>query len=665
MNRLRIHFTTKITATYFLTPLLIFSVAVTGMSSSGHGLFVEAASTSPCQEQVINSITSVGDDGQHVPANVLDNNLKTRWSNLGIGSFITADLGGQESICSVDIAWYRGNLRQNNFVISVSNDGTSFTSVFTAKSSGTTVSPERYSLPQETTGRYVRITVNGNTENNWASITELSIDGFSSSSGGRVPQDTPPKADNKKVQTNVNTPIEVNLTGTDPDQGDTLTFSIADLPQHGGLSAGSGLNSLTYIPDDGFAGSDSIAYQATDNHGVSGNVAIITIEVDSSSPPSPPPPPPRTNAPPTVKDIQAQTNINTPIEITLRGTDPDPGDTLKFSVIHLPQHGNLTQGTTPDGVLYSPDRGFSGTDSFTYQATDSQGTGSSNTATVIITVSGPPSNLVDPFGIREIYPTKTGGEQWFMNMNDITHDPRMSFTAAKPTLTRNPDGSWKVSSIEVRLNVFTSSGYHHELITTLNQQQLAEKGYMQSPNDWRDVEITGYLKLNKQGGNVHGHSGSLSGGHYTFYARGGRHVGFGAPEGGCEATSYHGVWTYAGKTRFAKEQWHVSYVFTPYKSSTHSIEGKWVGFKTIMYNIQQNGKIAVKNEIWVDADNNEKWIKVNEFVDSGGFGKAGRECGGTPDQIITWGGPIVTYRWDNSPDVDVKDLSVREIQAPQ
>ena len=275
------------------------------------------------------------------------------------------------------------------------------------------------------------------------------------------------------------------------------------------------------------------------------------------------------------------------------------------------------------------------------------------------------NNLVDPFGIREIYPTKAGGEQWFMNMNDITHDPRTSFTASNPTLTRNPDGSWKVSSTQVRFNVFTSSGYHHELITTVNQQQLETKGYMQSPNDWKNVEITGYLKLNKQGGDVRGNSGALVGGHYTLYARGGKHTGFGAPNGGCEGTSYHADWAYDGSTRFAKEQWHVSYVFTPYKSATDPIIDKWIGFKMIMYNIQQNGTTAVKMEILVDPDNNGNWVKVNDFVDSGGWGKAGGECGGAPDQIISWGGPIVTYRWDNSPDVDIRDFSVREIQAPQ
>ena len=54
----------------------------------------------------------------------------------------------------------------------------------------------------------------------------------------------------------------------------------------------------------------------------------------------------------------------------------------------------------------------------------------------------------------------------------------------------------KVQSTEVRYGVLTSSGYHPELITTLNQHDLASKGYMQSPNDWKNVEMTGYFKVN-------------------------------------------------------------------------------------------------------------------------------------------------------------------------
>jgi hypothetical protein len=51
------------------------------------------------------------------------------------------------------------------------------------------------------------------------------------------------------------------------------------------------------------------------------------------------------------------------------------------------------------------------------------------------------------------------------------------------------------------------------------------------------------------------------------------------------------------------------------------------------------------------------------YTDSGGFGEDGDRCGGSPDQQISWGGPIVTFRWDGTSNVDIKNLSVREIAA--
>src|SRR6478672_8187683 len=47
----------------------------------------------------------------------------------------------------------------------------------------------------------------------------------------------------------------------------------------------------------------------------------------------------------------------------------------------------------------------------------------------------------DKFGIKEIYPSKPGGEEWFMNMQDPNNDPR---TVKTPHMTKNTDGSWKV-----------------------------------------------------------------------------------------------------------------------------------------------------------------------------------------------------------------------------
>ena len=66
-----------------------------------------------CQNPTPNAVAN-GNDG-NLPANAIDNNLNTRWSNLGIGSWIQTDLGEQKTICSVDIAWYVGNVQPESF----------------------------------------------------------------------------------------------------------------------------------------------------------------------------------------------------------------------------------------------------------------------------------------------------------------------------------------------------------------------------------------------------------------------------------------------------------------------------------------------------------------------------------------------------------------------
>jgi hypothetical protein len=260
----------------------------------------------------------------------------------------------------------------------------------------------------------------------------------------------------------------------------------------------------------------------------------------------------------------------------------------------------------------------------------------------------------DKLGVLKIYPTKQDGEQWYLNSNP-NDDPRYS---PQTTLTKNSDGSFKVKSTKVRMGVFTSSGFHPEKINTLNHNKIAQAGYMQSPNDWRDVEITGYVKLKSF---ISGSSND----NFVWYARGGRHTGFGSPQG-CEGVAYKGGLFYGGATRWEKEQWHSGgYVFAEFGKNIGPIKGKWVGLKVIMYNIVQNGKTAVKLELWVDKSNNNDWIKATEKIDKGGWGNNGRECGGKPDQIITWGGPIAAFRWDGATDVDIKKFSVREIVPQQ
>ena len=281
----------------------------------------------------------------------------------------------------------------------------------------------------------------------------------------------------------------------------------------------------------------------------------------------------------------------------------------------------------------------------------------------------------DKFGIREIYPSKPGGEEWFMNMQDPNNDPR---TAKTPHMTQNPDGSWKVAfnnqqqqiiqpvqsggnccQDEVRYGALTSSGYDESKVV-IDEKELETKGYMQSPNDWKNVEVTGYAKLLSTTGS----SFATDKGGWTWEARGGRHFGTIAPDV-CYGTSYnaHILWS-TGDVRWEKEQWHAHIVPTEYHPSPAISTGKFIGFKAIMYNMQQDGKTVVKLEIWVDPNSDNRWMKAYQLIDSGGWGDGGEVCGGNPDQIITWGGPLAIFRWDEATDVDIKDFSVREIQPP-
>ena len=79
------------------------------------------------------------------------------------------------------------------------------------------------------------------------------------------------------------------------------------------------------------------------------------------------------------------------------------------------------------------------------------------------------------------------------------------------------------------------------------------------------------------------------------------------------------IYFYSGKTRFAKEQWHVDYVFSPTDPAISSLLGKWIGFKFVVYNFVQNGKTVVKTQNWLNVNNDKiTWVKVDQNIDAGG-----------------------------------------------
>ncbi|WP_236973391.1 Ig-like domain-containing protein [Maribacter sp. 6B07] len=187
------------------------------------------------------------------------------------------------------------------------------------------------------------------------------------------------------VTTPVNTPIEIDmldndfgiptdgtLTVTDPSSG---TVEIND----GGTPDDISDDTITYVPNDGFEGTDTFEYTVCD---LEGNCDTATITITVGEP-----------IDLDVVDDAVTTPVNTPIEIDILDNDfgiPTDG-TL---TVTDPSSGTveINDGGTPDDIsdytiTYVPNDGFEGTDTFEYTVCDLEG--NCDTATIMITVGEP------------------------------------------------------------------------------------------------------------------------------------------------------------------------------------------------------------------------------------------------------------------------------------
>jgi VCBS repeat-containing protein len=187
-----------------------------------------------------------------------------------------------------------------------------------------------------------------------------------------------PVANDDAYSTDEDTTLNVaapGVLGNDSDaDGDPLTAVLDTGPGNGTLTLNAD-GSFTYTPDSDFNGIDSFIYYANDGSADS-NTATVTITVDA------------VNDPPVATDDAYATDEDTTLNIAapgMLGNDSDPdGDPLTVVVVTVPQHGSGSIGS--DGSLnYRPDANFSGSDTFSYKASD--GTAESNISTVTITVN--------------------------------------------------------------------------------------------------------------------------------------------------------------------------------------------------------------------------------------------------------------------------------------
>ncbi len=174
--------------------------------------------------------------------------------------------------------------------------------------------------------------------------------------------DAPVASDQTEI-VNKDTSKEITLVATDAD-GDTLEYSIVDLPMHGGVVLVE--NVATYTPTEGYAGPDSFTFKANDGTSDS-NTATVNIKV---------------NIPPVATGQNVETPEDTAKEITLVASDAD-GVTLEYSIVGQPGHGDVV--LVDNLATYTPDPDYNGPDSFTFKVND--GAADSSVATVSITVT--------------------------------------------------------------------------------------------------------------------------------------------------------------------------------------------------------------------------------------------------------------------------------------
>lgn len=113
------------------------------------------------------------------PGEAIDSDMKTWWANKGVPSWLRIDLERPTVLCTVEIAWNKGNERTYDFVITASDNGNTFTDVYKGTSSGNSESYENYDIPNSPSNvKNIKLEFSGSSsKSGWVSIKEINVIG--------------------------------------------------------------------------------------------------------------------------------------------------------------------------------------------------------------------------------------------------------------------------------------------------------------------------------------------------------------------------------------------------------------------------------------------------------------------------------------------------------
>ncbi len=218
----------------------------------------------------------------------------------------------------------------------------------------------------------------------------------------------------RSLDTSTGEPIQFVTTASDVD-GDQLTYAVTSTT-NGTLTAGAG-GTFTYTPNPGFTGTDTFSVQASDGKGgtATQNFSVTVAALNSI---------------PVIAQtgIQLLTATNIPKVFSVSATDPD-GDTLTYSAVD-PAHGSVSGGTNGQ-FTYTPDLGFSGSDSILVTVAD--GKGGSATQTYTVTVTETPTNTPPVIASTDVnFVTKVNTAKGFTVSASDADGDGLTYAAADP-----------------------------------------------------------------------------------------------------------------------------------------------------------------------------------------------------------------------------------------
>jgi len=275
---------------------------------------------------------------------------------------------------------------------------------------------------------------------------------------------TNPKCQDAVVSTEMETPVAITIGAYDP-YNVPFTFSVVDQPSNGSVTIemasvdfGAGeLSSpvFSYTPNSGFAGQDTFTYTATNDNGVVGNAATVTINIPTQIP--------------SASSFSVSTGVNNDVVLSLSATDPNDLP-LTYTISNNPTNGAVTE---LNGVYtYEPNADYIGSDSLQYTA--SNGTYTSSPATVSITVNSrtPVANnystntvvdmpvdvslsATDPYGLALTYTIETNPTNGSVSeLNGVwTYTPNASFVGDDSFTYKASNGSYVSDAATVNITV--------------------------------------------------------------------------------------------------------------------------------------------------------------------------------------------------------------------